>query len=84
MAALVPMTPPDTCETETLRMSVSSAKLDAVASLAKVALVSATATVAVCRFASVRDAGLVEAMDARGASSSLTLTVTLGRVSVRG
>ena len=63
VAEVVPMTPPDTCETVTFRMSVSSAKLDAVASLAKVAFASATVWVLSpsCAAVTVNVCGLFQA-----------------------
>ena len=89
VAEALPAAPPDTCETETFGMSVASAKSDAARPPRNVAPLSATRTVAPCRFASVSARGLVAAMYARpvtamrsssrptSPSSSSALTTTM-------
>ena len=64
VAVVLPEVAPETCETETLGMSVTSSKLDAVTPAPNVVCASDTATVAVFRLASVSGDGLVEEIDA--------------------
>ena len=64
VAVLPPLVTPDTCETETFGIAVTSSKLAVVTPLAKVACASDRATVAVFRLALVRLAGLVDAIEA--------------------
>ena len=64
VAVLPPVVTPDTCETETFGIAVTSSKLAVVTPLAKVACASDRATVAVFRLASVRLAGLVDVIEA--------------------
>ena len=60
----LPFVAPETCEIDRLGISVINSKLDGVTPLPKVVPVSDKLTIAVSRFASVNDDGLVDATDA--------------------